>query len=409
MPRRTDHPRRDDVDLVSGQFWGREPHDVFTWMRANAPVYYDEGTGVWAITRYHDVKHVSRTPEAWSSTGGIRPTSPALPMMIDMDDPQHFRRRKLVNRGFTPRQVRDQEAKVRQVCDEILDKVCERGECDLVWDIAAPLPLIMIGDALGVEPEDRDDLMRWSDEMLRGLVGMTRDSPESQRGMKATAEYAEYAGRVIEDRRAAPRDDLISTLVHAEVDGDRLEHADLIYESLLILVGGDETTRHVISGGMYQLVTHPEQWRALVGDRSKLGGAVEEALRWVTPIKNMARTATRDVELGGQTVAEGDKVLLVYPSANRDEDVFDDPFTFDIERHPNEHVAFGFGPHYCLGNSLARMELTVMFDRLAERLPDVRLADGITDESQLDRRAANFITGYERMPVTFTPSAPVGA
>jgi cholest-4-en-3-one 26-monooxygenase len=197
----------------------------------------------------------------------------------------------------------------------------------------------------------------------------------------------------------------MSVLVHAEVDGDRLDHDDLVHESLLILIGGDETTRHVLSGGMFQFITHPEQWKALVGDRSKLAGAVEEVLRWVSPIKNMARTVTRDVELGGQTMAEGDTVLLVYPSANRDEDVFADPFRFDIERDPNEHVAFGFGPHFCLGNSLARLELTVMFERLAERLPDMALAQGITDESQLDWRVANFITGYERMPVTFTPTA----
>jgi cholest-4-en-3-one 26-monooxygenase len=408
MARKVDHPQHPDVDLVSGAFWARNPHDELTWMRANAPVYFDERNGVWAITRYHDVKHVSRTPEVWSSAGGIRPDSPALPMMIDMDDPHHFQRRKLVNRGFTPRRVRDQEAKVRQVCDQIIDRVCERGECDFVWDIAAPLPLIMIGDALGVDPTDRDDLMRWSDDMLRGVTGLGDNNPAAVKAAEAFSEYMTYASRVIDDRRREPRDDLTSVLVHAEVDGDRLDHDNLIHESLLILIGGDETTRHVLSGGMFQLIAHPEQWKALVDDRSKVPGAVEEVLRWVSPIKNMARTVTRDVELGGQTMAEGDKVLLLYPSANRDEDVFDDPFRFDIEREPNEHVAFGFGPHFCLGNSLARLELTVMFDRLAERVPDIRMADGITDESQLAWRTANFITGYERMPVTFTPTGPVG-
>jgi cholest-4-en-3-one 26-monooxygenase len=405
MARKVDHPQHPDVDLVSGEFWARNPHDELTWMRANAPVYFDERNEVWAVTRYHDLKHVSRTPEIWSSAGGIRPDSPALPMMIDMDDPHHFQRRKLVNRGFTPRRVRDQEARVREVCDQIIDRVCEKGECDFVWDIAAPLPLIMIGDALGVAPEDRDDLMRWSDDMLRGVTGMGPDDPAAVRAGEAFGEYATYASRVIEDRRAAPRDDLMSVLVHAEVDGDRLDHDEVVYESLLILIGGDETTRHVLSGGMFQLISHPDQWKALVDDRAKLGTAVEEVLRWVSPIKNMARTTTQDVELGGQTMAEGDTVLLVYPSANRDEDVFPDPFRFDIEREPNEHVAFGFGSHFCLGNSLARLELTVMFDRLAERLPDITLAEGITDESQLDWRVANFITGYERMPMTFTPSA----
>jgi cytochrome P450 family 142 subfamily A polypeptide 1 len=407
MGRRVDHPQHPDVDLISGEFWARNPHNELTWMRANAPVYFDERNEVWAVTRYQDLKHVSRTPEVWSSAGGIRPDSPALPMMIDMDDPHHFQRRKLVNRGFTPRQVRDQEAKVRRVCDQIIDRVCERGECDFVWDIAAPLPLIMIGDALGVEPEDREALMRWSDDMLRGVTGMGEDNPATIRAAEAFVEYTTYATKVIEDRRAEPKDDLMSVLVHAEVDGDRLDHDNLVHESLLILIGGDETTRHVLSGGMFQLVSHPDQWKALVDDRAKLPTAVEEVLRWVSPIKNMARTVTRDVELDGQTMAEGDTVLLVYPSANRDEDVFDDPFRFDVERDPNEHVAFGFGPHFCLGNSLARLELSVMFDRLAERLPDIRLADGITDESQLAWRTANFITGYERMPVAFTPTAPM--
>jgi cytochrome P450 family 142 subfamily A polypeptide 1 len=408
MARRAEHPRHPDIELTSGEFWGSDPHELLAWMRANAPVYFDETCGVWGVTRYHDLKHVARTPDIWSNTGGIRPESPALPMMIDMDDPQHWHRRKLVNRGFTPRRVRDQAAKVRRVCDQIIDRVCERGECDFVWDIAAPLPLIMIGDALGVEPDDRDTLMRWSDDLLRGLVGMSEDNPATLRAAEAFAEYVDYASGVVADRRDRPRDDLMSVLVHAEVDGDRLDHDSLVHESLLILIGGDETTRHVLSGGMYQLATHPEQWAALVADRSKLAGAVEEALRWVTPIKNMARTTTREVALGGQTMAEGDVVLLLYPSANRDEDVFADPFRFDIERHPNEHVAFGFGTHFCLGNSLARLELTTMFDRLADRLPDLRIADEITDESQLAWRAANFITGYERMPVTFTPTAPVG-
>ncbi|HET6954590.1 MAG TPA: cytochrome P450 [Acidimicrobiales bacterium] len=409
MGRQADHPTHPEVDLVSGEFWGRNPHDTLTWMRANAPVYWDERGQVWGVTRYHDLKHVSRATDTWSSAGGIRPGVPALPMMIDMDDPQHWARRKLVNRGFTPRRVRDEEAKIRRVCDRIIDAVCERGTCDFVWDIAAPLPLIMIGDALGVAPDDRDDLMRWSDDLLRGLVGLTGDNAAVVRAAEAFAAYTGYAGRVIDDRRAEPRDDLMSLLVHAEVDGDRLDHDSLVHESLLILIGGDETTRHVLSGGMYQLVTHPEQWRDLVADRSLLPGAVEEMLRWVTPIKNMARTATRDVELGGQVMAAGDEVLLLYPSANRDEAVFGDPFRFDIRRSPNEHVAFGFGSHFCLGNSLARLELQVMFDRLADRLPDLHLAGEITGEADLRWRAANFVSGYERMPVEFTPTAPVGA
>jgi cholest-4-en-3-one 26-monooxygenase len=407
MGRRAAHPTHPDVDLVAGEFWAGDPHTALAWMRDNAPVYWDEAGQVWGIARYEDVRHVSRAADTWSSAGGIRPAYPALPMMIDMDDPEHWQRRKLVNRGFTPRRVRDQAARTGEVCDALIDRVCERGECDFVWDLAAPLPLIMIGDALGVAPEDRDQLMRWSDDMLRGQTA--GDDEALVRAGDAFVGYTDYASRVIAERRTEPRDDLMSVLVHAEVDGDRLDHDSLVHESLLILIGGDETTRHVLSGGMYQLVTHPDQWDALVADRSLMARAVEEMLRWVSPIKNMARTVTHDVDYGGQTMAAGDEVLLLYPSANRDAAVFDDPFAFDIHRSPNEHVAFGFGPHFCLGSSLARLELSIMFDRVADRLPDIRLAPGITDEADLRWRVANFISGYERMPVEFTPTAPVGA
>jgi cholest-4-en-3-one 26-monooxygenase len=394
-----DHPTMAEIDLLSGAFWAGDHHTKLAWMRAHAPVYWDGRA--WGITRYQDVRDVSTRTDVFSSAQGIRPDSPAIPMMIDMDDPAHFQRRKLVNRGFTPRRVRDQEPRIIEVCDEIIDKVCEKGECDLVWDIAAPLPLIMIGDALGVAPEDRDDLLRWSDEMLRGLTGI-HDDALMEKAAIASAQYGEYASKVIADRREDPRDDLMSTLVHAEVDGDRLSHEEVIYESLLILVGGDETTRHVISGGAYQLLRHPDQRDALVADPGLIPTAVEEMLRWVSPIKNMNRTVTTDVELGGQQLREGDNVLLLYPSANRDEDVFADPFTFDIRRQPNEHLAFGFGTHFCLGNSLARLELRGMFERLLSRLPDLELAD----PAEPDARPANFISGYESMPVRFTPTAP---
>ena len=394
-----DHPTMAEIDLLSGAFWAGDHHAKLAWMRANAPVYWDGRA--WGVTRYQDVRDVSTRTDVFSSAQGIRPDSPAIPMMIDMDDPAHFQRRKLVNRGFTPRRVRDQQPRILEVCDEIIDKVCERGECDLVWDIAAPLPLIMIGDALGVAPEDRDDLLRWSDEMLRGLTGI-QDDALMEKAALASAQYGEYAAKVIADRREHPCDDLMSTLVHAEVDGDRLSHDEVVFESLLILVGGDETTRHVISGGAYQLLSHPDQRDALVADPALIPTAVEEMLRWVSPIKNMNRTVTTDVELGGQQLREGDNVLLLYPSANRDEDVFADPFAFDIRRQPNEHLAFGFGTHFCLGSSLARLELRGMFERLLARLPDLELVE--PDEP--DARPANFISGYESMPVRFTPTAP---
>ncbi|MFZ6003684.1 MAG: cytochrome P450 [Actinomycetota bacterium] len=398
-----DHPTNDEINLCSGAFWAGDHHSALTWMRANAPVYWD-GT-IWGVSRYADLKDVSRNPEVFSNAGGIRPGFAPLPMMIDMDDPAHFQRRKLVNKGFTPRRVRDSEPAVRAACTDILDSVCERGEADLVGDIAAHLPMIMIGDALGVRPEHRADLLRWSDDMVKGQdVNATAEQLDA--AAVAFGEYWAYATEVIADRRANPRDDLMSVLVHAEVDGDRFEDDEIIHESLLILVGGDETTRHVISGGVHQLLLNRDQWSAVADDPDVRPSAVEEMLRWVSPIKNMVRTATRDTTLGDQQISKGEELMLLYPSANRDESVFDEPFTFDVARDPNEHVAFGFGPHFCLGASLARLEISVMLEQIVERLPDLQLADPATPPPM---RPANFISGIEQLPVRFTPSAPVGA
>ena len=388
-----------DIDLVSGDFWGTNPHEALTWMRANEPVYWDGR--VWGISKYDDLKAVSKNPTAFSNATGIRPDSGPVAMMIDMDDPEHVKRRKLVNKGFTPRRVKESEAAVRRACDEIIDAVCEKGECDFVFDVAALLPMIMIGDALGVKPEDRAQLLEWSDGMMRALIG-TPDGVE--KATEAFIGYQEFATGAIAARRAEPTDDLMSVLVHADVDGNRLTDDEIVHESLLILIGGDETTRHVITGGMYQLLANPDQKQKLLDDPSKIPTAVEEMLRWVSPIKNMARTVTRDTELRGKTLHEGEKLLLLYPSANRDEDVFGDPFLFDVERKPNEHVAFGFGTHFCLGNSLARLELVCMFEHLLSRLPDIELVDA----AEPDFRPANFISGYEKMPVRFTATEPLG-
>jgi cytochrome P450 family 142 subfamily A polypeptide 1 len=392
------------IALTAGTFYGGDPFEAFAWMRRHAPAYFDADAGVWGISRHADIKEISKDPEMFSSAGGIRPDSPALPMMIDFDAPEHVRRRRLVSEGFTPKRIRESEEGIRAVCDSIIDKVCEQGSADFVRDIAAPLPMIVIGDLLGVAPEDRDDLLRWSDDMVKALGAP--DPAAMDIATMAAIEYASYITTVVEQRRRDRQDgDLIGTLVHAEIDGDRLDEESLIYESLLILIGGDETTRHVISGGMYELLRHPEQFQALRADRSLMPTAVEEMLRWVSPIKNMARTITRDLEFHGETLHQGQKLLLLYPSANRDEEVFDDPESFDITRSPNDHLAFGFGSHFCLGNRLARLELAVMFDRLLDRLPDLALAG----DGEPPRRQANFVSGFETVPVVFTPSTPIGA
>jgi cholest-4-en-3-one 26-monooxygenase len=401
----TTAPAHLGIDLLSGEFYGREPHDAYAWMRANAPVYFDEANDLWAAASYAAVKQASVDTESFSNAGGIRPQYPPLPMMIDFDAPEHVRRRRLVSEGFTPRRVRAMEDRLRLVCDALIDKVCERGSCDFVDELAAPLPIIMIGDMLGVAPEDRDDLLRWSDDMLKGQGSPDPDAMD--KAMHAFIGYTEYINPVLADRRATgSTDDLVGVLAHAEIDGDSLDDASLIHETLLILIGGDETTRHVISGGIEELLAHPDQHHKLAADPDGLmQGAVEEMLRWVSPIKNMARTATHDVELAGAQIHAGQEILLLYPSANRDEAVFDDPESFDITRSPNPHMAFGFGAHFCLGNQLARLELRVMVERLLARLPDLHLA---VDRADLPRRKANFISGIEAMPVEFTPTAPMG-
>jgi cytochrome P450 family 142 subfamily A polypeptide 1 len=256
--------------------------------------------------------------------------------------------------------------------------------------------MIVIGDMLGVAPEDRGDLLRWSDGMLASLSG---DPEGYEQAAVAFGEYVEYAHRMIAARREEPTDDLFSVLVHAEVDCDRLDDDELVFESLLLLIGGDETTRQVTVGGLEELLRHPDQHGRLVADPDPalLASAVEEMLRWVSPIKNMARTVTTDVEVAGVVLPAGSKGVVLYESANFDDAHFEEPDRFDIDRSPNDHLAFGFGPHFCLGASLARLELQAMFDRLLRRLPDLARAD--------DGPLARSITGVERMPVTFTPTA----
>ena len=394
-----DHPVNPEIRLLDGHWYQARPLEAYRWMRRHAPVYWDPGAALWGVARHADIQHLSRSPETFCSGKSSRPEPGSwIPSMINLDDPDHKRRRNLVNKGFTKRRVDDHEPKIRQIVNELIDRVAERGECEFVSELAAPLPMIVIGDMLGVKPEDRDKLLRWSDDMLRGLG--TGDPGLAQRATAAGLEYIAYARQVIADRKRDPTDDLMSVLVHAEIDGEGLTEEEVIQESLLILVGGDETTRHVITEGTEALIRHPDQRRKLLADPARLPVAVEEMLRWVTPIKNMNRTATCDTELHGQKIREGDRVLLLYHSANRDEQAFDAPDVFDVERQPNEHLAFGgFGTHFCLGASLARLELRVMFEVLLERLPDLDLASG----EPLPLRPNNFIVGIEEMPVRFAP------
>ena len=388
-----------DFDLLDGRWYASQPFADWAWMREHAPAYWDARNEVWVVTRYDDVLAVEKDPQRFSSYRAPRPHGRHLPMIISMDGREHTLRRKLVSSGFTPRRVRGHEATVRRICTQIIDRVAPKGACDFVWDIAAPLPLLLIADMLGFPPESYDDLLRWSDDLIRGT---TNDDPAAMEvAAEAMLAFRALQLEVIADRRSRPpQNDLISILCHAEIDGERLDDESIINESLLILIGGDETTRHVVTDGMLALLERPDQWAILRDDPSAMEVGVEELLRWVSPIKNMSRTVTRDLELHDQTLHEGDQVVLMYPAANRDPAVFDDPDRLDVRRDPNPHLAFGFGPHFCMGASLARLELLVMFTELTRRLPDLHLAG-----EPMPRRSSNFISGPEAMPVAFTPSA----
>jgi cytochrome P450 family 142 subfamily A polypeptide 1 len=393
-----------EIDLTDGNFYadGRA-REHYRWMRANQPVFRDRN-GLAAAASYQAVIDAERNPELFSNAGGIRPDQDPVEMMIEMDDPQHLLRRKLVNSGFTRKRVKDLEGAIGSLCDALIDAVCERGECDFVWDLAAPLPMAVIGDMLGVRPDEREMFLKWSDDLV-SFLSSTAAQEDFQVSMDAYAAYTEYMMGMIAARKENPTDDLVSVLVHADVEGSKLEDYQIVTEVLLLLIGGDETTRHTLSGGTRQLLRHPDQHQRLGNDLALLPNAIEEMLRWTAPVKNMARKITADTEFHGTALKQGEKMLLLFESANFDENVFEDPETFNIERYPNNHLAFGFGTHFCLGNQLARLELSIMQTKLLQRLPDMRLAS----DAELPLRPANFVSGLESMPVTFTPATPLAS
>ncbi|MFV0309646.1 MAG: cytochrome P450, partial [Desertimonas sp.] len=311
--------------------------------------------------------------------------------MINMDGPPHSFRRGIVKNGFTVRRVVDYEPYLRTKVGELLDAAADHGECDLVADIATPLPMYMIGNLMGLPETDHARLLHWSDLFAAGDAELV-DQIE-----RAILEWNDYILGHAAQVRGRGNHDLISLMCDAERDGQRLNDVDLMFESMLVLVGGDETTRHVISAGADVLLRHPDQLARLRDDPGLIPAAVEEMLRWATPVKNMNRTATRDVELCGQSIREGDRMLLLYPSANRDEAVFEDPYRFDVTRDPNPHVAFGaYGRHHCLGAPLARLELKVLFEELLDRFDEIELTE---PDRPARLRRGNFVVGPERVPV----------
>jgi cytochrome P450 family 142 subfamily A polypeptide 1 len=391
-----DHPTHPEIQLLSPDFYA-DPHERFLWMRENAPVYWDDTTGIWGLARHEHIMEVSKNWEVFGSGQGSRPES-NVPSMINFDPPQHILRRQIVSSGFTPRRVQEHEPFLRRVVNDLIDAVVERGECDFVREIATPLPMYMIGALMGLPTSDHDRLLEWSDLFATGGDEVAEDVGP------AVQAYAEYILKIIGERRGSNAEDLVSLVVNTEVDGQKLSDMDLIMETMLVLVGGDETTRHVISGGLEALLRNPDQLAALRRDPRLVKSAVEEMLRWVTPIQNMNRTAMRDAELGGQRIREGDRMLLLYPSGNRDARVFDEPDRFRIDRNPNDHLAFGgYGRHHCLGAQLARLELRVLFEELLARLDEIELVE---PDAALPRRRGNFVLGLESMPIRFRATAP---
>jgi cholest-4-en-3-one 26-monooxygenase len=402
-----------DIDLLDrDRFTKGIPHEWFTWLRENAPVYHHdepEGPGFWVITKHADVITCNRDAGTFSSSserGGVvgleeREISQMEQgqdggnLMLFMDPPDHTRYRKLVNRGFTPRMIAELEPRIRELTTNILDETLAQDSSDFVVDIAAELPLEVIAELIGVPREDRHKIFEWSNRMIGS------EDPEyivsDEEVFNAQVEMFMYAQQLAEKHRSKPQDDIISALLSAEVDGESLSDMDFNLFFMLLSVAGNETTRNAIAHGMNAFLENPAQYEMLVADPDKhIAGATEEILRWASPVMYFRRNATKDFDLHGQTIKAGDKISLWYISANRDSDVFDDPFTFDIERTPNPHIAFGGGgPHFCLGAQLARMEIHVLFEELAKRAPKIEQLGAP------DRLRSNFIGGIKHLPVRF--------
>ena len=421
QPRRT--WKLEEVDLSSPEFWIaplEEREGGFATLREQDPIRFFEefelpegvalpkGPGYWALTKHRHILEASRNPEIYCSGKGATSVIDLPPEMneffggmINMDDPRHGNQRNIISRGFTPRALGRIEDAVDRRARRVIDRVIEKGECDFVTEIAAPLPLEIICEMMGI-PESQSDFVFERSNRILGL-GDPDYNPDSENpiaaAMTAGLELSTLMREMADARRKDPTDDLTSALIHATGDEDVLTDAELASFFILLVVAGNETTRNAISHGMKALCDYPDERRKWAADFEGVAPtAVEEIVRWASPVIYMRRTVTQDTVLGGQKLAEGDKLALWYASANRDEEVFQDPFRFDLTRTPNEHVGFGGpGAHHCLGANLARREMNVVFRELFRRLPDLEIT------GPPERLMSNFIHGIKRMPCTFTP------
>ncbi len=397
-----------DIDLTdSKKFVAGVPHEWFSFLRRNAPVHWHEeadGPGFWAVTGYDDCNTVNRDYGLFSSHAkgtflwdmDEEQLLQQQLVMLNMDPPIHTRYRRLVNKGFTPRVVKQLHDRIHAATDVIIDEVIERGDADFVTEVSAELPLVVIAELLGVPNEDRHRMFDWSNQMIGNEDPEYQDAEDI--ALVASMELYAYASKLFAEKRIDPQEDLMSVLTGVELEGERLSDLELELFFLLLTVAGNETTRNLISGAMVAFFDNPDQWELLRNDRTLLPSAIEEMLRFVTPVMNFRRQSTAATELSGQAIGADEKVVFFHVSANRDETVFDDPQKFDITRHPNPHIAFGGGgPHFCLGANLARMEIRVMFEHLLDRMPDIHL------DGRVERLQSSFINGVKHIPVAFSP------
>lgn len=400
----------EDVRLHDPAFFAEHgfPYEVFDDLRRHDPVHWHEddleGVPFWVVSRHEDIMAVSRDNRLFSSyerTSIFREPNKIENeleqqrlMLVNQDPPDHTRLRTLVSKGFTPRMIKVLDARIREFTDELITRALEKGEGDFVEDISSELPLEVIAEIMGAPLEDRAKIFDLSNRLIAYDDEEYAVQPEDL--TVAAMEMYAYSDQLRADRLENPRDDVVTRLAEAEVDGDKLDDLEFNLFFLILAVAGNETTRNAISHGMRAMLEHPEQWRKLQEDPSLSMRAADEIIRWGHPIIQFRRTATEATELSGQTIARGDKVVIYYPSGNFDETVFDDPYTFDITRDPNPHVSFGGGgPHFCLGAHLARLEVGIMFEQLALRLPDIRLTE------EPERLKSNFVHGIKRMPVAY--------